>query len=241
MKFTVLETPLAVAEQAAALLAEVLLDPSRAPSGLATGRTMVAVYGCLVSVLQKAGINNLSHWRSFNLDEYVGLGPGDKRSFAAYMDLHLGQPLAIPPTAMLLPNGLAPNPTLEAARYSQQVQSQGIGLQLLGLGENGHVGFNEPPCGATAPCRCVLLSEATRAQNAEAFGGQLLAVPERAITLGIADILAADELLLVVTGANKSAVLRRLLEEPAQEALPASWLQSHPNCLVLADRAAANF
>jgi glucosamine-6-phosphate deaminase len=87
----------------------------------------------------------------------------------------------------------------------------------------------------------VLLSEATRAQNAEAFGGQLLAVPERAITLGIADILAADELLLVVTGANKSAVLRRLLEEPTQEALPASWLQNHPNCLVLADRAAANF
>ncbi|WP_341901208.1 glucosamine-6-phosphate deaminase [Synechococcus sp. UW140] len=238
MKLEVFDSSEAVAERAAGILAEVLLDPKRAPMGLATGRTMVAVYQCLVPLLQQAGANALGHWRSFNLDEYVGLGPDDPRSFAAYMARYLGEPLAIPAARMQLPNGLAPNPHLEALRYRQQVQTHGLGLQLLGLGENGHVGFNEPPCDAFAPCRCVELSDATRQQNAAAFGGEAKAVPERAITLGLADILAAEEVLLVVTGANKSSVLRRVLQEPPQQLVPASWLQGHPNCLVLADRSA---
>jgi glucosamine-6-phosphate deaminase len=241
MKLEVLDCPKAVADRAAVLLAQVLLDHTRPPTGLATGRTMVSVYGSLVPLLKQAGIAAYGHWRSFNLDEYVGLAPGDGRSFAAYMAKYLGKPLAIPATAMQLPNGLAPNPSHEAERYRQEVQKRGLGLQLLGLGENGHVGFNEPPCGASAPCRCVRLSPATRQQNASAFGGLAEAVPERAITLGLADILAAQQLLFVVTGTNKKAVLRRVLEEAPQEAVPASWLQTHPDCVLLADRAAVGF
>lgn len=234
----VLPTEEAVATRGATLLAEALLDPQRPPTGLATGRTMLPLYGELRPLLGADKRFEPSGWRSFNLDEYVGLGPDDPRSFAAYMARYLGEPLGIPAARMQLPNGLAPNPHLEALRYRQQVQTHGLGLQLLGLGENGHVGFNEPPCDAFAPCRCVELSDATRQQNAAAFGGEAKAVPERAITLGLADILAAEEVLLVVTGANKSSVLRRVLQEPPQQLVPASWLQGHPNCLVIADRSA---
>ena len=108
----------------------------------------------------------------------------------------------------------------------------------MGLGLNGHVGFNEPPCPATAPCRCLELSSTTRGQNAAAFGGDARAVPERAITLGLAEILAAQRLLLVVTGAAKAGILARLLAEQAHPELPASWLQGHPNLTLVVDEAA---
>jgi glucosamine-6-phosphate deaminase len=116
----------------------------------------------------------------------------------------------------------------------------GIDLQLLGLGSNGHIGFNEPPCPPDAPCRCLPLSAATRRQNAAAFGGHADAVPGRAITLGTRDILAAHQVLLVVTGAPKAAILRRTLEEPPGPEVPASWLQNHPRLQVIVDAAAAS-
>jgi glucosamine-6-phosphate deaminase len=113
-----------------------------------------------------------------------------------------------------------------------------VGLQLLGLGLNGHVGFNEPPCGAKAHCRCLTLSASTRTQNAGAFGGDPEAVPAQAITLGLAEILAAERILLVVIGASKAAILKRALQEPPCPEVPASWLQHHPRLEVVADRAA---
>jgi len=138
-----------------------------------------------------------------------------------------------------LPAGLASDPGAEAQRYSTDLaRCGGLGLQLLGLGLNGHVGFNEPPCPATAPCRCLELSTATREQNSAAFGGDARAVPERAITLGLAEILAAKRLLLVVTGAAKAGILARLLAEQPSPQLPASWLKSHPNLTLVVDQAA---
>ena len=238
MAIEVLPSAGAVAERAASLLAAALLNPASRPTGLATGRTMEPVYAALVPLLQ--GNPALARWRSFNLDEYVGLSPQDPRSFAAFMQRHLGGPLELAPGALALPDGRAPDADAEALRYGQAVISAGVGLQLLGLGNNGHVGFNEPPCAPSAPCRCLRLSEATRQQNAGAFGGDPEAVPARAITLGMREILAAEELLLVVTGGAKSAVLKRLLQEPPGDALPASWLRQHRSCLVLCDQAAAS-
>jgi glucosamine-6-phosphate deaminase len=179
------------------------------------------------------------HWRSFNLDEYVGLGPEDPGSFAAEMERRLRRPLGLDSASVRLPDGLAPDPAAAAARYGEALLAAGgIGLQLLGLGLNGHVGFNEPPCGPDLPCRCLALSPATRQQNAAGFGGDAAAVPERAITLGLREILAAQELLLVVTGAAKAEVLARLWRLPPNPALPASWLKRHPRLTLVADAAA---
>ena len=212
--------------------------------GLATGRTMEPVYAALRSRLlaldpvERAPL--LAGWCSFNLDEYVGLAADHPASFAAFMRQQLGDPLALTPRCLQLPDGVAPDPDREALRYAAALDAAGgIDLQLLGLGSNGHVGFNEPPCGPEAPCRCLALSASTRQQNAEAFGADPAAVPARAITLGTAEILAARELLLVVTGEAKAEILRRTLLEPPCPEVPASWLQRHPRLKVVVDRAAA--
>jgi glucosamine-6-phosphate deaminase len=139
-----------------------------------------------------------------------------------------------------IPDGCAADPEAEARRYSAAViAAGGIDLQLLGLGSNGHVGFNEPPCSASESCRCLGLSPATREQNAAAFEGDPAAVPERAITLGTSEILAARRVLLVVTGTAKAQILRRALQEPPCPEVPASWLQRHPQLEVVVDQAAA--
>mgnify|MGYP006288263159 FL=1 len=232
----------AVAEVVAQRLLEAL--EAGGPVGLATGRTMEPVYAALRRRLttwddeRRQGL--LQRWRSFNLDEYVGLGPADPGSFAADMHAALAGPLGLEPGRLQLPDGLAADPEAEARRYGAAVMAGGgITLQLLGLGGNGHVGFNEPPCPADAPCRCLALSDATRRQNAAAFGGDPAAVPARAITLGTAEILAAQTVLLVVTGAAKAEILRRSLQEPPNPELPASWLQHHPRLEVVLDQAAA--
>lgn len=232
-----------VSEQVAArLLSERRFRPDR-PLGLATGRTMEPVYGALVRQLGQlpAGERDRlrERWLSFNLDEYVGLAGGDGRSFRAVMEVLLVRPLGLDPERVRLPLGDAPDPAAEAQRYGAELaRAGGIGLQVLGLGLNGHVGFNEPPCGADAGCRCVRLSDSTRRANGPAFGGDAAQVPAQAITLGLREILAARSILLVVTGASKAAVLRRLLEEPAGAELPASWLRLHHDVTLLADRAA---
>ena len=239
---------LADAQAVAAAAAERLLQARQAqpqrPLGLATGRTMVPVYAALRQQLGRLGSQQQrqirADWLSFNLDEYVGLGPHDPRSFKAFMAGQLQDPLGLGPEQVLLPDGLAADPQAEARRYGAALAvAGGVGLQLLGLGLNGHVGFNEPPCSAEAPCRCLELSAATRRQNAAAFGGDPGAGAPRAITPGTAEILAARELLLVVTGAAKAEILRHTLLEPPCPEVPASWLQRHPRLQVVVDRAAA--
>ncbi len=230
----------AVAEHVAArLLNERRRRPER-PLGLATGRTMEPVYDALARQLTllpvAEGERLRERWLSFNLDEYVGLGRGDCRSFAACMEQQLVLPLGLDPERVRLPDGLAPDPRAEAHRYAAAVAAAGgIGLQVLGLGLNGHVGFNEPPCSPDMACRWVRLCPTTRAANAAAFGGDAASVPEWAITLGLAEILAAESILVVVTGSAKAEVLRRSLEEPPSIDLPASWLQQHPRVKVVAD------
>ena len=211
------------------------------PLGLATGRTMEPLYAALCERLRAWPASHLQwlrdHWCSFNLDEYVGLPADDPRRFAAYMQTHLAGPLDLPSDQVMIPDGMACDPSLEARRYSTALRhAGGIGLQLLGLGSNGHVGFNEPPCGREQACRVVELSDATRRQNAGLFGGDPEAVPVRAITLGLKEILAAEQIHLVVTGREKAPILGRLLAmDQPDPALPASWLLEHPRVTLWAD------
>jgi glucosamine-6-phosphate deaminase len=233
----------AVGEQVAHwLLASRLADPSL-PVGLATGRTMEPVYGALArqfaqrSAAERQRVRR--QWCSFNLDEYVGLSPRDPRSFAATMAAQLVTPLQLEAESVLLPCGDGHDPEAEALRYASLLASKGgLGLQILGIGAHGHVGFNEPPCGPEAVCRCVALTTSTRDANASAFGGDPAQVPDQAISLGLSEILNARRILLVATGVAKAAVLRRAFEESPTADLPASWLQGHPDVTVVADGAA---
>jgi glucosamine-6-phosphate deaminase len=243
LRLRALPSERAVADHVAAELLAAMLDGSGWPLGLATGRTMEAVYAALVGkvvALSPQLQQLLRHqWLSFNLDEYVGIAPGDACSFAGFMDGRLVRPLGLDPARVRLPDGLAPDPAAEARLYGRELAAAGgIGLQLLGLGLNGHVGFNEPPCAAEASSRVVELCPTTRLQNAAAFGGDPAAVPGRAITVGLAEILAARRILLVVTGAAKAPVLARLLHDQPGPDLPASWLRDHARVEVIADRAA---
>ena len=230
-------------------LAERLEDQLRArrcgdrPLGLATGRTMEPLYAALVRRLQGWRTDELAAlkacWSSFNLDEYRGLAASDPRSYRRFMAEQLGDPLQIPDAALRLPDGSATDGDGAAAAYGAALaRSGGIGVQLLGLGSNGHVGFNEPPCGPLMACRVVQLSAATRQQNAGLFGGDSQRVPEAAITLGLKEILAAEEIHLVVTGSGKAAILKKLLDDEPSEQLPASWLRQHPWVWLWVDRAA---
>ena len=233
----------AVAERVAARLLNARRRQPQRALGLATGRTMVPVYAAmarLLPLLPQAEQERVRRgWLSFNLDEYVGLAPTDPRSFHAAMAAQLIAPLGLDAAGVRLPDGLAADPQAEAGRYAAALAAAGgIGLQLLGLGLNGHVGFNEPPCVAEASTRVVELCPTTRRQNAAAFGGDPAAVPAQAITLGLAEILAARRILLVVTGAAKAPIVRALLHQPVSEQLPASWLQGLSSVEVIADRAA---
>lgn len=213
------------------------------PLGLATGRTMEPLYAALVARLRDWPTDRLQllreHWLSFNLDEYVGLAADHPSSFSAFMAHHLVGPLGLHPAQVVLPDGVATDPEEAAHRFAAKIcEAGGIGSQLLGLGSNGHVGFNEPPCGPDVRCRVVRLCPTTRSQNASAFQGRPGLVPEEAITLGLREILAAKELHLIVTGAAKAGILRKALDRDDDPEVPASWLRRHPNLWLWVDDAA---
>ena len=223
-------------------LRQILQNPAASrPLGLATGRTMEPLYAALVERLLRWPSPDLAalrrSWCSFNLDEYLGLPAGDPRSYRTFMDDRLGRPLALPAGALQLPDGQAADGDAAAVAFRAALQAKGgIGVQLLGLGSNGHVGFNEPPCGPRTRCRVVTLSGSTREQNAGMFGGDSATVPTRAITLGLDEILMAEDIHLVVTGASKAPVLHALLAlEHPDDRLPASWLGSHRQVCLWAD------
>ncbi|MFN7899129.1 MAG: glucosamine-6-phosphate deaminase [Synechococcaceae cyanobacterium] len=228
----VFRDPSALARAVANQLLEQRLRRPQRPLGLATGRTMEPIYAALISciaAMAEPERRRLRHqWLSFNLDDYVGLAPDDPRSFRSTMRQQLQEPLGLATASLRLPCADAEDPDREAHRYGEELRAAGgQDLQLLGLGLNGHVGFNEPPCSADAGCRCVRLSQSTRMANAADFGGDPEAVPERAITLGLREILRASRILLVVTGAKKADILNRLLLEAPSPGLPASWLRGH--------------
>lgn len=228
------------ADAAAGLAARLIADRLRAkPSlvlGLATGRTMERVYDRLAAMEL-----DFSGCRSFNLDEYIGLPEGDGRSYRRYMDERLFGRVNIPRANTHVPDGMAADLGAEAARYERLIQEAGgIDLQLLGIGEDGHIGFNEPLSALMSRTRAKALTPTTRRQNAAMFGGDPERVPARALTMGVGTILEARELVLLATGPAKAAVVAKAVEGPITAMISASALQLHPNCKVVLDEAAAD-
>ena len=218
-----------------------LIDKHAKPLGLATGRTMEPIYKSLVTRLSSWPENNFKRlidgWRSFNLDEYVGLDSKDNHlSFKHYMYENLAEPIGLDELKIGMPDWQALDPYKEAEIYSARVNTLGgIGLQILGLGTNGHIGFNEPTCNKDQSCRVVSLSVSTRNQNVYAFQNNLTRVPSQAITLGLKEILNAEEIHLIVTGSAKAKILNQLLRSSPSPCLPASFLCLHPSFFLWAD------
>lgn len=240
MEILIRPTPAHVAR----LVARLVLDRVRAKPdlvlGCATGRTMEAVYDELVAG-HRAGVADLGRLRTFNLDEYVGLAPDDPRSYHHFMHERFFAPLGLPAERTRLPNGVALDLPAEARAYEAAIAAAGgIDLQLLGLGETGHIGFNEPLSALMSRTREKALTPTTRAQNAAMFGGDAAAVPPRALTMGVGTILEAREVVLVATGTAKAAMLARATEGPITARISATALQLHPNCKVVVDEAAAS-
>jgi glucosamine-6-phosphate deaminase len=204
--------------------------------GLPTGRTPIGLYDRLV----RAGLD-WSRVRTFNLDEFASLGPRDPGSFRAFMDRHLFGRVNLPSGAIGFLRGDAADAEAECARYDAALdKAGGLDLLLLGLGGNGHVGFNEPGPTLTAASHVVTLHDDTRRANADGFGGDWRQVPARALTLGMRQILAARRVVLMATGPAKAEAVAAMVEGPLTTACPASWLQVVGRCLVVVDRAAAS-
>jgi glucosamine-6-phosphate deaminase len=227
----------AAGRAAAREVASLLRARPEAVLGLATGHTMIPVYGELVRLYEEEGLR-FSRARTFNLDEYVGVGPGHADSYYEFMLTRLWSQVDLAAGAFRIPNGMAADPEAEARRYENEIAAAGgIDLQLLGLGRNGHIAFNEPGSPPDSRTRTIELTEQTRRVNGDDH--RLLAgTPPRALTMGIATILEAKKIVLVVTGWEKAEILLRLLTTPATPDLPASFLHRHPHVSLVADKEA---
>lgn len=231
------------AEAACRLTARLIADALRAKPtlclGLATGRTMERVYQLLADA-HAAGALDFSLAVTFNLDEYVGLRPDDSNSYRAYMNRHLFGKVNIDLRRTHLLHGWADDLDAECARYEALIADEGgLDLQLLGIGRTGHIGFNEPLSAMFSRTRPKALTEATRHQNAELFGG-LDQVPTRALTMGVGTILEARRCLLLAVGEEKAEVIAKAVEGPVTSMISASALQLHPSCRVIVDEAAGS-
>ncbi|QHC58937.1 glucosamine-6-phosphate deaminase [Rathayibacter sp. VKM Ac-2760] len=216
---------------AADLVAERILADPRAVLGVATGSTPSLLYRELAARVT-AGALDFAGARAFALDEYVGLPPGHPESYRAVLDREVRLPLGM--GAVEVPDGIRGD-------YDAAIrEAGGVALQILGIGGNGHIGFNEPGTPHTVGTHVVRLARSTREANARFFDGRLELVPESAITQGIATILAARSLVLLASGAGKADAVARALLGPVDAGCPASALQGHPDVTVLLDREAAS-
>jgi glucosamine-6-phosphate deaminase len=199
---------------------------------------MEPVYDELARKHRKEGLD-FSRCRTFNLDEYVGLRANDPSSYHFYMRERLFDRVNIDPRNTHLPDGTAKDLGAECKRYERLIaDAGGIDLQLLGIGLNGHLGFNEPLSALRSRTRVELLSPETRAQNAPLFP-KPTPVPRQAITMGVGTILEARRCLLLATGREKAEIVARAVEGPMTARIIASALQLHPYCTVILDAAAA--
>jgi glucosamine-6-phosphate deaminase len=213
--------------------AQVILFPDSI-LGLATGSTPVGVYRQLVEWYDKGDID-FSRTRTVNLDEYCGLAPDQPQSYRFYMEENLFSHINIPHQNTHLPDGLAADPIAECDRYDQLISDLGgIDLQLLGIGHNGHVGFNEPDQAFGKMTHQVKLNQRTIKANARFFD-KAEDVPKYAFTMGIKAIMQAKKILLVVNGSDKADILYEALTGPVTPAVPASILQLHPDVTIVAD------
>lgn len=200
--------------------------------GLATGSTPLAFYKEIVNSQL-----DLSELTSINLDEYVGLSAENPQSYAYFMQQHLFAAKSFKDS--FLPNGLAADLQAEAQRYEELIERHPIDFQILGIGRNGHIGFNEPGTAFDSTTHVVDLSSSTIEANSRFFD-KPEDVPTRAISMGIASIMKSKTIVLMAYGEQKADAIERMVNGPVTENLPASILQKHPDVVIIVDEAAAS-
>jgi glucosamine-6-phosphate deaminase len=236
----VFDTEELVARALAARVASALRERPSIVLGLPTGRTPVATYAELRRLHAEEGLS-FARASTFNLDEFVGVEPSHPGSFRAFMDRHLFAGIDLRPERIHFLDGMAADLDAECERYEREIAaSGGLDLQLLGIGGNGHIGFNEPGEALMANTHHAALHEGTRRDNAAPFDGDPARVPREALSMGMGTILKAAALILIATGERKARCVERMAHGPVTTRLPASFLQMHRAVEVYLDRPAAS-
>ena len=239
MRITVHRSPARAASAVVHHLAQGVRARPALVLGLATGRTTIPLYARLTALV-RAGQLDLSHVTTFNLDEFWGLPATDPGSYRSFMETQLFGPAGISPTRVNFLDGTAVDAAGECARYEAAIAAAGgIDLQVLGIGANGHIGFNEPASALQPRTHLARLKPQTRRANAALFGHDTARVPALALSMGMATILQARAIVLVATGRAKRRAVAAAVRGPLTTRVPASFLQVHPDVEIVMDEAAA--
>ena len=237
MRIIVAENYEAMSRQAANILSSVVVMKPDCVLGLATGSTPIGTYQELIKRYQEGDLD-FSKVKTVNLDEYVGLEPTHDQSYRYFMQTQLFDHVNINVENTNVPGGMAQDVEAECRRYDDVIASMGgIDIQVLGMGHNGHIGFNEPAEDFPKGTHQVDLAESTIEANARFFENRDM-VPRKAVTMGIGSIMQARQILVVVSGEGKADIVEKAFRGPITPQVPASILQLHPDVILVGDKAA---
>ena len=237
MKIVIVDDYETLSARAADMMIGIVKENPCAVLGLATGTTPLGLYAHMISDHQ-TNKTDYSRIRTVNLDEYMGLSSTHEQSYVYFMKKNLFDGLGISPDQTNIENGLVEDETAECARYDALLEQLPRDIQLLGLGSNGHIAFNEPGTPFGSGTHVVALAESTIKDNARLFD-DVSEVPRRAYTMGIRQIMQAKKILVLASGTNKADAVYKMVKGGVTEDVPASILQLHPDCTLIADRDAA--
>ncbi len=237
MKLIILETTDQIADAAAKIIADQIINTPNPIIGLATGSSPIKTYQKLIDMNQNKTLD-FSQVRTFNLDEYIGLSKTHPQSYYYFMNKYFFNHININKDDINFPSGIG-NSLKNANDYNNLLNDHKIDIQLLGLGVNGHIGFNEPGTNFDSETHIVQLSENTINTNARFFDN-IKEVPHTAITMGISNIIQAKKILLIAYGTNKAKAIQKLVESPIDKMWPCTILQTHPDTTLIIDQAAAS-
>lgn len=240
MEIVIQSNPDEVCKYLASLVADLIRKKPDAVLGVAAGSTLLGVYRELIRAHEQGKLD-FKQVTTFSLDEYVGLPKEHQFSYHTMMCNAFFDRVNIPPARVHIPDGMAPDIAAECEQYERKIQEAGgIDLTLLGVGEEGHIGFNEPSSSLASRTRIKMLTEKTRYEHARYFPS-LAEVPRHVITMGVGTILDSRRVVLAAFGQRKAEVISKVVEGPVSAMVPGSALQYHPKVKVVVDEAAAQF
>ncbi len=239
MEIRIFENKEALSRAAAKYFIDVIKEKKKPVLGLATGSSPIAMYEKLVESYQN-GVIDMSNVITYNLDEYCGIDRNHEQSYYTFMQENLFKYVNVKEENINIPSGQGTEEDFYKAcdEYNLKLRENEIDIQVLGIGSNGHIAFNEPGTPFGTKTHCVELDQNTREDNSRFFNS-IEEVPTHAISMGLANIMKSKKIILIATGANKAEAVRRMIQGDVTEQMPASILQFHPDVVILTDREAA--